>query len=171
MCDLKKISGLLGKEQPGFAPGKEYASVAIVINDSRIIIERRASSLNDPWAGQFSLPGGHFKPDDKNLLNTVIREVKEETGLEIDKNSEYLGLFGPFSPMNRENLDVFVFVFAIHGKNVLIQSSETEMLKWEEMKILTERKGRDGGNITFRIEEGVIWGLTARILDSFLSLC
>ncbi len=50
---------------------------AIIIRDDRILLEKRK---NDPGRGKWSVPGGIVEVGE-TLEQTVIREVKEETGL------------------------------------------------------------------------------------------
>jgi mutator protein MutT len=54
---------------------------AVIICDSRILLEKRK---NDPERGKWSIPGGIVELGE-SLEQTVIREVKEETGLVVDK--------------------------------------------------------------------------------------
>jgi 8-oxo-dGTP pyrophosphatase MutT (NUDIX family) len=63
------------------------ATAAVVTEDAgRILLQRRADSGN--WA----LPGGGMEMSE-SLTDSVIREVKEETGLEI----EVTGLVGTYT--------------------------------------------------------------------------
>jgi ADP-ribose pyrophosphatase YjhB (NUDIX family) len=62
------------------------ATSAVVVDDSgRILMQRRADSGN--WA----LPGGAMNLDE-SLVDSVVREVKEETGLDV----EVTGLVGTY---------------------------------------------------------------------------
>jgi len=52
---------------------------AIIIRDGKILLEKRK---NDPGKGRWSVPGGVVELGE-NTTQTVIREVKEETGLDV----------------------------------------------------------------------------------------
>lgn len=52
---------------------------AVVVRDGRVLIVRRA---HEPRKGEWSLPGGHLHLGE-SLIDAVRREVKEETGLEV----------------------------------------------------------------------------------------
>lgn len=57
------------------------AASAVVVNTSGAILLHRRSD-NDLWA----LPGGTMEPGE-SILDTVVREVREETGLEVRPRS------------------------------------------------------------------------------------
>ncbi len=149
--------------------GMEYAAVAIVVHNNKIVIQKRSSVEGDPWSGQFSLPGGHFAKEDEILKKTAIREMKEETGVDLERNSKYLGHFGPFTPRNRQNMEVYAYVFRVPQQVLLITSTESEFLTWVDVTELQFTKGNFG--LSFVVNNGIIWGLTARILEQFLELC
>jgi ADP-ribose pyrophosphatase YjhB (NUDIX family) len=54
---------------------------AVVICDGKILLEKRK---NEPEKGKWSIPGGLVELGE-NVEQTVIREVWEETGLEVEK--------------------------------------------------------------------------------------
>jgi 8-oxo-dGTP diphosphatase len=54
---------------------------AIMLCDGKILLEKRK---NDPVKGKWSVPGGLVELGE-SVEQTVIREVKEETGLEVEK--------------------------------------------------------------------------------------
>ncbi len=150
----------------------QYASVSIIIKDNSILLEKRNSALNDPWAGQFALPGGHYEKGDATLFRTAVREVYEETGIEL-KEKEYQGYFGPFSPRNKSDLMVITFVFSIEKNRdlKLVNSTESEFLVWVDIRTLINKRGLDDDGPVYIINEGTIWGMTARIIDKFLMMC
>jgi ADP-ribose pyrophosphatase len=54
---------------------------AIIISDGQILLEKRK---NEPGKGKWSIPGGKVDLGE-TARQTVIREVKEETGLEVER--------------------------------------------------------------------------------------
>jgi 8-oxo-dGTP diphosphatase len=54
---------------------------AIIICNGKILLEKRG---NEPGRGKWSIPGGLVELGEP-VEQTVIREVKEETGLEVEK--------------------------------------------------------------------------------------
>jgi mutator protein MutT len=54
---------------------------AIIVCDGKLLLEKRK---NEPGKGKWSIPGGLVELGE-NVEQTVVREVKEETGLEVEK--------------------------------------------------------------------------------------
>lgn len=61
---------------------------AVVVKDDALLMVRRA---NDPGRGLWSIPGGRLELGEY-ISDGVAREVKEETGLEVEVR-ELLGIF------------------------------------------------------------------------------
>jgi 8-oxo-dGTP pyrophosphatase MutT (NUDIX family) len=158
-----------GNEIVQMKKGMEYAAVAIVINNDRIVIEKRNSTKDDPWSGQFSLPGGHYSKVDRILRETAVRETLEETGLNLNKNSTYMGHFGPFSPGNKPNMEVYAYAFEMERPTPLVSSRESEYIFWVALSDLVQTN--EAITPAYRIREGLIWGLTARIIERFMVFC
>lgn len=68
---------------------------AVVWKDDRVLLARRAKA---PKAGQWSLPGGAQEAGE-TVAETAAREVREETGLEID----VLGLIDVIDSIERDD--------------------------------------------------------------------
>ena len=63
-------------------PKQAFVGVGvIIICNGRILLEKRKS---EPGKGKWSIPGGLVELGEE-VEQTVIREVKEETGLEVEK--------------------------------------------------------------------------------------
>ncbi|KAI7888116.1 uncharacterized protein EV154DRAFT_518761 [Mucor mucedo] len=51
--------------------------------EADILYMRRALNPKDPWSGHIAFPGGKNEAIDKTPFDTVVRECKEETGLDL----------------------------------------------------------------------------------------
>ncbi len=56
----------------------ELATICLVYKNNKVLLQNR---VKEDWKG-YALPGGHIEPGE-SVVESVIREVKEETGLDI----------------------------------------------------------------------------------------
>lgn len=66
------------------------AAVAIVYTlgpEGSALLIRRAERQDDSWSGHWSLPGGRRDPEDEDLLATALRELSEECGVRLSRES------------------------------------------------------------------------------------
>jgi 8-oxo-dGTP diphosphatase len=101
---------------------------AVVVCSGKILLEKRK---NEPGRGKWSIPGGLVELGE-NVEQTVIREVAEETGLEVER-PEYIDVVN--SVIIDENGEVkyhFVIIdyFVKLKGGTLEASSDAEELKW-----------------------------------------
>ena len=67
---------------------KPSAAVAILHAaepEPSVLLMRRAHRKGDPWSGHWSFPGGRIDPSDIDLLDTALRELREECGIVLDR--------------------------------------------------------------------------------------
>ena len=92
-------------------------------NSDIILLSRRSIP---PFKGQWCLPGGHIDQYETSL-EAVIREVKEETGL--DYQPDFFNYFDEIIP--KKNIHAVVLVYCGVGKGLLNpQVDEVSDLKW-----------------------------------------
>lgn len=111
---------------------------AVVIRDGMILLEKR---FNEPGKGKWSIPGGLVELGER-LEQTVIREVKEETNLDVD-NPELIDV------VDRVDLDedkkvryhfVIVDYFVKLKGGTLKASSDAAELEWVALDEVEEHE-------------------------------
>jgi 8-oxo-dGTP pyrophosphatase MutT (NUDIX family) len=151
--------------------GFTLSSVLVIIHfrdcEPKIILTKR-SSLLKYHKNEISFPGGTFKETDSSLLNTALRETKEEIGLNFD-STEILGCFQTVRTIT-SNFAIIPFVTfqdSIRKTNLLID----EVSEIFDIPIFDLFKGLNNFNFknfsdsySFRYNSEIIWGATARIL-------
>ena len=119
--------------------------------------------------GQVCFPGGTQEPSDSNLLETALREVKEEIGLEA-KDVEILG--------ELDDMLTFVTDYVISPFVGLITHPHALKTNGKEVKgafsvplsFLMNEANFKQDSYAYEYEGHVIWGATARILSQFIGL-
>jgi len=69
---------------------QQFVVGAVVQHDGRVLLLQRPK--DDFMGGIFELPSGKVEPGEA-MDEALIREVKEETGLDVDALGDYLGNF------------------------------------------------------------------------------
>lgn len=163
----------------GSTRGSVRAAVAAIMVPSTsgyesLFVKRKVDS-RDPWSGQIALPGGRSEPDDKDILQTVVREVREEVDIDLAEQGRVLGALEDFAPGNVPDMTVTPFVIILQKRVSVKTSDEIEYSFWaelgklrRELHTITLRNGRKYTGYAYFYGDHLIWGLTARILDQLL---
>lgn len=115
------------------------AKVVIIDNQDRVLFLTR-SDYHEKHAGELDLPGGHTKLNEP-LNKGLEREVKEETGLDIEnyhlfkqKNNKYY-FFAKYNSqpikLSREHVD-----YGFYHKDKLDKSKKFEKIAIEVLEML-----------------------------------
>jgi len=101
------------------------ATVAAIIksDEGKILLTRRNV---EPFKGQWCLPGGHIDQNE-NVKDAVVREVKEETGLDFE--GEFFDYFDEIVPERDWHAVVMVCTGKGLGK-IATQESEVTDIRW-----------------------------------------
>ena len=101
---------------------------AVIIKDGKILLEKRK---NDPGKGKWSIPGGLVELGE-SVEQTVIREVKEETGLEVEKPEHIDVVDNVIKDENGEVKYHFVIIdyFVKLKGGTMKATSDAEELRW-----------------------------------------
>lgn len=119
------------------SPGLRHVTVnAIVVRDNQVLMGLRASvpGLNMAEVGKWALIGGYFDRDER-LIDSVKREVMEESGWEVDNLELFRINDSPLRPMeDRQNVDMIFIARAV--KQVGSSDKEVSQLKWFDLNDL-----------------------------------
>jgi 8-oxo-dGTP pyrophosphatase MutT (NUDIX family) len=154
-----------------------WAAVAILLreegDDYETLLVRRAEVPGDPWSGDMAFPGGKKAQYDRTLQDTVIREVREETGIDLDSLTYIGGLPVMFSSL-RPGKDVLPIVYLYEGRPEIKLNSELVAYRWVHLNELrasrctAKVKGWEGE--VFKLGDDVVWGLTYKMLNKLLEM-
>jgi 8-oxo-dGTP pyrophosphatase MutT (NUDIX family) len=139
------------------------------------VFTRRSTGLRR-HAGEISFPGGRQDPEDTDLSDTALREAQEEIGLARTE----VKLLGQL-----EETPTWVTNYVIHPFVGLIPAGRAWQLSPLEVDAVLElplralREGRTRAQMERRgiqfetdayvVDEHLIWGATARILENLLA--
>jgi 8-oxo-dGTP pyrophosphatase MutT (NUDIX family) len=158
------------------APGHKDAAVLVPLYReplTAVFTERRADLSRH--AGEISFPGGRQDHPEEDLRETALREAHEEIGLD-PSGVELVGALPPVGTFVT-GYRVFPFVGLIEpGQTWRPQATEVEkvleftlaeLVQGHEMQRLL-RKGVPIKTPTYTVDDQLVWGATARIVQSLL---
>ena len=102
-------------------------------NQLKLLLIQRA---NDPHKGKWALPGG-FIDIDEDLEAAARRELKEETGLDVD-NIEQLHTFGNPDRDPRERVITIVYTSVVSNQFQVNAASDAAKAEWFNIEALPE---------------------------------
>ena len=106
----------------------ELTVLCLITDGDRMLLQNR---VNKDWRG-YTLPGGHVEPGE-SFVDAVVREMKEETGLDI-KNPRLVGV--KQFPIKEGRYVVFLFKTTDYSGTVV--SSDEGQMEWVESSRLPE---------------------------------
>jgi 8-oxo-dGTP pyrophosphatase MutT (NUDIX family) len=160
------------------------AAVALILretvhNEIELLFIKRAEREGDPWSGQVALPGGRRDPSDGTLVDTAVRETREEVGLDLLRDGAIAGALDELRPRTIVLPPVIVrpFVATLSRDVPIIVSDEVDRYFWAPLNIILAVSSARETEIVVRGErsmrpaihfgEHVVWGMTERILRDF----
>lgn len=158
------------------APGSKDAAVLVPLYRdplTAVFTERRADLPHH--AGEISFPGGTQDEPDEDLRVTALREAEEEIGLPPSA-VEIVGALPPVGTFVT-GYRIFPFVGTIERGHVwrpaeaevaeVLEFGLSDLVAGHRMKRLL-RKGVPIKTPTYTVDGHLIWGATARIVQSLL---
>lgn len=186
---IRDLHGALEQRRPRILPAAvpvARAAVALILrtlpNTLDVLLIERPTSENDPWSGHMALPGGR-RDGTEELLDTAIRETREEVGLELTDVGMLIGRLDDVRPRPAgPQIAVAPFVFAVPGTvDLAPDPAEVAQTVWIPLDHLTRPESSvehlhvlpDGDELHFpalAYRGYVIWGITYRMLTQFLEI-
>ncbi len=149
-------------------------------DEPELLMIKRAEFEGDPWSGHIACPGGRMEPGDTDLTMTAVRETREETGIDVERDGRVIGQLDDLSPRSPllPSIVIRPFVALVRPDVEIVPSDEVASAFWVPLSALREatswdvdfvsvRSGKRRASI-FRHEGHVVWGLTERVLRQFL---
>jgi 8-oxo-dGTP pyrophosphatase MutT (NUDIX family) len=158
------------------------AAVLRVVGEPELLFIKRAEAVGDPWSGHMAFPGGRYEVGDQSLLETAVRETREETAIDILQTGQLLGRLddlAPRSPM-LPRIVIRPYVAIVHPHVQIVASDEVAAHFWVPLAQLFDpamhaehELVHEGARLRFpgyRVGPHVAWGLTERIVRQLLGV-
>jgi 8-oxo-dGTP pyrophosphatase MutT (NUDIX family) len=158
------------------APGHKDAAVLVPLYRdplTAVFTERRADLRRH--AGEISFPGGRQDHPSEDLRSTALREAEEEIGLD-PAGVELVGALPPVGTFVT-GYRIFPFVGLIEPDQAwrpqaseveqVLEFSLSDLVRGHEMQRLI-RKGVPIRTPTYTVDGHLVWGATARVVQSLL---
>lgn len=186
---LPDVRNVLVERTPReLAEHEKWAAVAMLLRESasgpEVFFIRRAEQPQDPWSGHMAFPGGRRDLGDATLLQTAMRETREEVGLDLSIEAEHIGQLDDLQAIARgkpQETVIRPFVFEVHRESPLqVDDREVAEALWTpllplyrgEVDTVRPYQWHDT-NIDFPAYDvggRVVWGLTYQMLRSFFRI-
>ncbi len=117
---------------------QRIAMKAVIVRKRRILIIREAATYGEgTQRGRYHMPGGRVEAGE-HFEEALLREVREETGLEVAvKEPIYVGEWHPVIK-GIENQIVGVFFICVPKSEKVTLSTEHDDFQWIDPKMRTE---------------------------------
>lgn len=176
------LKHIIRKATPPEPPANRYQPTCVFLllydknGKPHILFIQKTDNEGYPWRNQVALPGGHVDESDASPKAAAFRELKEEVCIP-EEQVEFIGSIGHFQTINHKDIEVFAGLWNGEGPVCCDPSEIARVLEVPlEALVCTHRRKNFHGRIpdlyelTYPLEDAVIWGATARILHCFIEL-
>ena len=149
----------------------KLASILVVIyGEPPIVVMTEKPKHMKFHAGEISFPGGKLDSTDDNLLETALRETREEIGLNI-RPDQVIGQLNPVITLNT-GFTILPFVSVVDEIPSLSANAEVEKIFHIPLESFLKTMANDPDpthNLiqemyTFEFQGKIVWGASARVL-------
>jgi 8-oxo-dGTP pyrophosphatase MutT (NUDIX family) len=149
----------------------KLASILVVIyGESPIVVMTEKPKHMKFHAGEISFPGGKLDSNDSNLLETALRETREEIGLTL-RPDQVIGQLDPVITLN-SGFTILPFVSVVDEIPPLSANAEVEKIFHIPLESFLKTMANDPDpthNLiqemyTFEFQGNIVWGASARVL-------
>jgi 8-oxo-dGTP pyrophosphatase MutT (NUDIX family) len=173
--ELEKLSEMLHS-----VSDEQDADAAVVLllrltnQGFKLLLVKRVENPSDPWSGQMAFPGGKRDSEDENLKQTVIRETREETGINLG-SCRFLGVTAVHEPAKMSELKILPYVALLEPEqSIRLNPKELECFIWVSLEELVQHRQTVRFNFgeysAYKVGNNIVWGLTYRIIEDFLQI-
>ena len=167
-----------------FKPTEKSRKAGVLIllypkNQELYIALIQRTEYNGPHSGQISFPGGKSEQNDKNIIDTALRESQEEIGI----NPKMVNIFGQLTPLHIPISNFIVYpIIGMYETTPVFKANPTEVKRVIEIKLedllnpnnCTSEEFKYG-DLSFvapiyNPENITIWGATAMMLSEFIEV-
>lgn len=144
--------------------------------DLDLLLTRRRKDLSS-HPGQISFPGGRREPSDGDLLETALREAREEVGIDAD-DTTVLGFLTDLRTHRTEPVATYVAHVAGDPPDEPASREEVEEIVVVPLEAFLDPASyesratgrRRGGYLVhyWHLPQGTVWGLTGRMVARLL---
>lgn len=153
----------------------KLASVLIVIfgSEPKILMTKKSTNLKI-HAGEIAFPGGKFDKKDEDLLETSLRETREEINLSI-RQDQVIGQLNPVTTLN-SGFTIIPYVAVVNRLPRLKDNLEVETILHIPMIPFLKTLADDPDPMHKSIQEmyiftyhdHLVWGASARMLKQIV---
>jgi len=153
------------------------AAVAILVkpthDDLEFFLVKRAEADDDPWSGDIAFPGGKMNSRDNSLIDTAVREVLEETSIDLG-GKKPVGFMEPVYSWVRKDMAVQPIVYRFDEYPNVTLNYELTKYFWASLTEITQGKTQaivKGWETPVYVVKGeIVWGLTYRMIEKIVAL-
>jgi bifunctional NMN adenylyltransferase/nudix hydrolase len=120
-----------------FPPIFVTTSVLITYNDFGVHYALLIKRKRDTGIGLYALPGGFLDANDKDVLHGALRELKEETGVDLDQVMHGIQNEEMYDQLNRSHrgrMITFAYHYEVGEKPNTVAGDDAASVEWVKIK-------------------------------------